>query len=394
MKGGVCDIRINPSQDTRGRGVLSLVVAFAGMPKDHWLYKNHPQLTICKKDPEKGEWIPVFTSEIIKRAEAGQWPPMALPCALLCDNDYNRQIRLIVRDAEAGKPITPIGYVDVQVKAAAEARNWQMGLIPSTPRNARAGSIIIRAGNLVDRLTFFGHIQKGLRFNIAVAIDFSVGNRPASDPKSLHYIVFKHPNSYERIIDAIGSVVEQYSTTQICYAWGFGACFKRQLSHVIPITNEAGSPALIGIHQLLTAYTLIVEKLQFDGTIAITPALEEAAKIVTSWPERREYLVFLILLQDDPGDLAAFLQGLRRHQGLPMGVLIIGVGVSLFPALSDKFRAGTPQTDDVGKQYERELVKFIKYADFKSENMAQMVSLALVTLRDEAVRWMEDSTPL
>jgi hypothetical protein len=229
---------------------------------------------------------------------------------------------------------------------------------------------------------------------VAVGIDFSAGNRPASDPKSLHYIVFKHPNSYERIIEAIGSVVEQYSATQMCYAWGFGARLKRVLSQSIPLLNEAGSPQLAGIHQLLTSYVALVEKLQFDGPIEIAPVLDEVVRLAQAGRENRHYLVFLILLQDDPSDLPVFLQTLWTNQKLPFTVLIIGVGTNPFPLLSDRFRSGSVQTDSQGREYDRELVRFMKYSDFRAENMSQLVSLALFSLRDEAVRWMEDMTPL
>jgi hypothetical protein len=299
-----------------------------------------------------------------------------------------------VEDAEPGKPVVGIGYVDVQVQAAGDARNWQLGLIPSNPKHARAGSIIIRAGNLVERLTFFGHVQRGLRFGLAVAIDFSAGNRPMNDPKSLHYIVFKRPNAYERIMEGIGTVVEQYSETQTCYAWGFGAKWKRQLSHAIPIVNEAGSPALAGVPQLIASYTALVEKLQFDGPIEVTPSLEEVVALIRASPEWHEYFVFLLLLHNDPSDLTAFLQCLWRNQKLPFTVLIIGVGPNRFPLLSERFRSGSMQVDDQGREYDREFVKFIKYAEFRGENLAQMVSIALFTLRDEAVHWMEDTAPI
>jgi hypothetical protein len=208
----------------------------------------------------------------------------------------------------------------------------------------------------------------------------------------MHYVIFKHPNAYERVVDAIGSVVEQYSATQTCYAWGFGAKLKRQLCQAIPITNEAGSPALQGVHQLLASYVGLVEKLQFDGPIAIAPVLEEATRLVT--PNTSNYLVFLILLVDDPVDLPKFLETLRNREELPFGVLIVGVGTNPFPLLSDKFRTGVSQVDHEGREYTRDFVKFIKYSEFKNVPISQMVSLALFALRDEAVRWMEDMTPL
>jgi hypothetical protein len=204
----------------------------------------------------------------------------------------------------------------------------------------------------------------------------------------------KHPNSYERIIDPIGSVVEQYSATHTCDAWGFGAKLKRQLTHACSITNETGSPALAGVHQLLASYTALVEKLQFDGPIEIAPALGEAARIARASSDQQNYLVFLILLQDDPTDLPKFLELLWQYQKLPITVLIVGVGTNQFPLLTEKFRSGSVQVDAHGREYDRELVRFMKYSDFRAENIDHMVSLALFTLRDEAVRWMEDVTPL
>jgi hypothetical protein len=388
MRNGFSDISITVNQAARCRGVLSMIVAFVGMPKDHWLMKNYPQLVICTRAAGETEWHEVFGTEVIKRSETGQWAPVSLPCRLICENDYSRQIRLLVRDAEPGQPVQPIGYLDLPVQLLGTARNLHLGLIPSNPLSARAGSILIRAASLTERLTFYGHVQRGLRFSFACSIDFASGNRPASDTKSLHYLLFKHPNAYERIIEAIGGVVEQYSNHRTCYAWGFGARINRQLSQAIPLVNEAGSLKLIGVTQMLGAYAALIEKLQFDGPAEILPSFNQALELVKATTNAKEYLVFLILIHADPADLQAFADAVHANQGEPFSIVIIGVGNNAFPKVLDKFRASKARSLEDELEFDR--VTFLKYADFGQENIAQMISTALLTIPDEAIRWLED----
>jgi hypothetical protein len=325
----------------------------------------------------------------------------------------DRSIRFFVRDSEpilemtekpmtAREPLTardrmmqhkkptPIGYCVVPVRVAGAARNLSLGLIPANTQAARAGELIIRAGDLVEKLTFFMHIKKGLRFNFACAIDFAATNRPPSDPKSLHYLRFKHSNVYERIIESIGSVVEQYSIKQVCHAWGFAAKLNRQLSQTIPLLTETGDSDLVGVHQLLASYTALIEKLHFDQPVAIVPSTQEVLKQIQKNTELSEYSVFLILLQDDPVDLAAFVMLVWDHQHDPISILIFGLGNATFQQLLGRFKMGATHRDENGRTFERDVVRFLRYNEWGQDNECQMISTALSHLQQEAIGWFED----
>lgn len=390
LKGGVGDVKVSVSQTSSGRGVLSLVVAFVGMPKDHWLLKNYPQLVICKEEEGTGDWTPIFSSEVVKRSETGQWQPISLPCRLICDNDFSRSIRLLVQDAQPGKRLKPIGHVDIPMKVVCEARNLQLGLIPANPLMARVGSIIIRASSMVERLTFYGHIQKGMRFHFACAIDFAATNRPVSDMKSLHYLLFKHPNAYEKCIEAIGGIVDQYSDTHVCRGWGFAARLNRQLSHQIPLVDEHGNEELVGVNQVLSAYQTIVEKLQFDKPVAILPSTVQAMKLLGDEDDGKTYLVFLLMIQDDPIDISQFVEYLYANQNKGISIVIIGIGDNPFTKMEERFQPGMPRRNSAGKEFDRDFVSFFKYRDFGDENITQMTSTAMFSVSDQAIHWIEN----
>jgi hypothetical protein len=390
LRNGFSDISITVKQAARCRGVLSMIVAFVGMPKNHWLLKNYPQLVICKR-ADAGEWKEVFGTEVIKRSETGQWAPISLPCRLICENDYSRQIRLLVRDSEPGRPPVSIGYLDISVQTLGTARNLHLGLIPANQLAARAGSILIRAASLTERLTFYGHIQRGLRFCFACAIDFASGNRPASDTKSLHYLLFKHPNAYEKIMSAIGGVVEQYSNHRLCQAWGFGAKLNRQLSQTSPLVNETGSPKLAGVFSLLNAYAAIIEKLQFDGPAELLPSFNQALQGIQDQGEIKEYLVFLVMIHADPVDLSKFLEAVHAHQSSPVSVVIVGIGTNSFARALEKFRPSKLRAMEEDMEIDR--IVFLRYVDFGAEGLPQMTSTALLAVPDQAIRWLEDQTP-
>lgn len=392
LMGGAGDVKIEVNQASHGRGVLSMIVAFVSMPKDHWLMKNYPQLVICKRVEEEDDWSPVFSSEIIKRSETGQWAPISLPCRLICDSDYTKPIRLLVQDAEPGKPIIPVGHVDLSVKQAGEAHNLRLGLIPANPKSARAGSIIIRAANLIERLTFYGHIKQGLRFNFACSIDFAASNRPPRDTKSLHYTSIGHKNNYELCIDSIGGIVEQYSEDKHCFAWGFAARMNRQLNHAFSLTSTSGQPKLTGVKDILNAYWRIFEKIQFDKPVSVCPSTSRALELVKGKKDQGCYLVFMLLIDDDPIDLNSLVDLLYLNQFEPISVIVIGIGENEFAKTEEKFRPGIPHKNSQGQEFERDFVIFIRFNDFGSDNIAQLASTALFSIPDQAVHWVEVNT--
>lgn len=387
LMGGAGDVKIEVIQDFKGRGVISLIVAFASMPKNHWLLKNYPFLQVCKWEMSKKVWVPVFRTKTIKRSECGQWEPFSLACRQLCDNDYSRKIRFVVIDEPDDKPPIEIGHVDVPLKSIGNVRNALLKLVPANPLQARAGEIIIRASTLVERQTFFGHIKNGLRFNFACSIDFSAGNRPARDTKSLHYTAIGQKNCYESCIDCIGGTVEQYSSDKKCRAWGFGAKVNRMLCQVIPLMPQGKD--LIGVKEILNSYWRLFEHLQFDHPICVCQSTLKAFEIMGDHPTISNYLVYLLLIQEDPSDLKEFVDLLYQHQYDPLSVIIIGIGDNDFPQTTSKFPTGGTIINSHSNPFDRDFITFIKFKNFGKEKLDLLTKTACCSIPEQAVHWVE-----
>ena len=386
LSGAAAEVSIAVSQELKGRGVISMIVAFYNMPKQHWLNKNYPELHVCKKDPASGQWIAVYTSEVIKRQDAGQWDPISIPCRSVCGDDYTQHIRLIVYNRENDSSYK-IGWCEDSVENICKMRNKIMVLKPSNKNTARAGNLIIRSAYLFERLTFFGQIRNGLRFNFACAIDFSATNRPPRDPKSLHYTSFGQLNAYQATIASIGATIESYSDGRPFHAWGFGAKYNRVLSHCFPLMIN-GNKDLNGLKDLQNAYWSIFENIVFDRPISIVPSTKQAIAQVKGSKNPADYLVFVIMIDGIPSDLDAFINLLYDNQMEPISVIIVGIGDSDFSLLEEKFTPGNLKNSD-NQIFERDVAVFLRFSNFGMNALDMLMSTALFSVPDQAVHWVD-----
>lgn len=384
------EIDISVHQESSGRGVLSMIIAFYKLPLDHWLIKNYPELQILKYDENIKDWASIYSSECVKRSDVGQWAPILLPCRLVCEDDYNREIKLVVINAEPGKEKYPIGYCHMTIKEISECRNKKIVLIPADPKKARAGNLIIRAATLIERSTFYGHIKNGLRFNFACAIDFNISNRPPRDSKSLHYTTVGEMNPYQTCMTEIYSAIEPYCDGRSFHAWGFAAKYKRVLNHCFPLVTHDGSPELNSIRDLQNSYWAIFEFIQFDKPVMICPATQMAINQVKGSKNPADYLVFLILIERVPDDFGDFVDLLYDNQHEPISIVIMGIGEYNFSQFEEYFVPGSFIKNSQGKPFEREFVVFVKYNTIS--NISQLTSTALLCVPEQAIHWVEVST--
>lgn len=386
LSGAAAEVTIQVSQESAGRGVLSMIVAFYNMPKDHWLMKNYPELHICKQENEN-RWASVRCTEVIKRQDAGQWDPISIPCRSICNNDYTKKIRFKVVDHPDEGNIVPIGYADASVQEVSQFRNKILTLTPYNPRVARCGNLIVRAATLIERLTFYGQLCKGLRFNFACAIDFASTNRPARDSKSLHYTTFGQDNAYQATMNAIGGAIEPYSDGHPFRAWGFAAKYNRVMSQSFPLTLE-GSEELAGLKALQNAYWNIFESIVFDKPVLIVPSLQMAINRVKGSRNPGNYLVFLILLANIPDDLEDFIDLLYQSQMEPISVIIVGIGDTDFTLLEQSFETGK-LVNSAGKSFDRDVAVFLRFNNFGMNGLTMLTSSALFSIPDQAMHWFE-----
>ena len=358
--------------------------------------KNYPELHICKKDDASGEWISVFKSDVMKNQDAGQWDPISIPCKSVCGENYNKKIRLYVYNdqketlqdkREVVKNFYKIGYAEATVNQIQSMRNEILTLKPCNPKVARAGNLIIRSASLFEKLTFFGQIMKGLRFNLACAISFASSNRPPRDSKSLHYTPFGQSNAYQATMGAIGGAIEPYSDGRPFHAWGLAAKYNRILSHCFPLTIN-GNKDLAGLRDLQNAYYGIFENIVFDKPVSIVPSTRQAISLVAGSKNPADYLVFVIMVNEVPVDLDEFIDLLYDNQMEPISVVVVGIGDDEFKEMGTKLSPGMLKNSKE-MVFDRDVALFIKFNDYGMQALDQFMSTALITVTDQAVHWVD-----
>jgi len=388
LTGATAEITVSAEQEYRGRGVISMIVAFYNMPKNHWLLKNYPQLAICTQN-DHGEWYPVFTSDPVKRSETGQWAPISLPCRLICNNDYNKPIRFLVQNAEQDQPVYPIGFKDLTVNMIQASKNTKFSLTPSNPRIARAGYIIIRTATLIERLTFFGHLKAGLRINFSCAIDFASSNKTSRNIQSLHELSVSRKNQYQATMSSIGQAIEPYSDGRKFHAWGFAAKYNGVLSYEFPLKSSDGSDELNGLRDLNNSYRNIVENIKPDMPIRIVPSTIQAIKLVKGKKDPNSYMVHTIMIDDIPVDLDEFMDLLYENQYEPISIVIVGIGEADFTKFEEKCSKGPIRFNTYGAPFEREFFVFLKFSSYGMDSTDLMTSVALYSVQEQALHWVE-----
>jgi hypothetical protein len=74
--------------------------------------------------------------------------------------------------------------------------------------------------------------------------------------------------------------------------------------------------------------------------------------------------------------------------------LIFGLGNATFQQLLGRFKMSTTHRDESGRAFGRQVVRFLRYNEWGQDNEAQMISIALSHLQQEAIEWFEDITGL
>jgi hypothetical protein len=289
-----CEIRFVAENPTR-RDVLSLVVAFARMPADHWLWKNSPRLAVLREDG-----LSVFESEAIERRDAGQWAAFSIARRLICvsDDAVDGQLMFVVRDGRH-----EIGRAGVTLKQLANARNLQLDLAP-----ARSGVLLVRAGAMFEKPTLFGQLRRGLRLVFGVGVDFS----------SRHAVDVRRKNPYEDAIEAFGAIIAPWSGGAACYGEGFGALLHRKPDILFGRSNTPQA--------LVSTYAPLAEKVSSAPPARVMPSTRRAFALAP--PTGRTFLVWVLLLQSDPEDIDEFAE-LVVSSDIP--VYVVGIGISNVP---------------------------------------------------------------
>lgn len=101
----------------------------------------------------------------------------------LSRNDDNRLLRVEIYETRKGIHKI-IGTCEFTIKEVAIDQKTMFTVIN---KKILAGTLEIKKCYFVDRYTFLDYIHGGCEVSLMVAMDFTMTNKPPSDPASLHF---------------------------------------------------------------------------------------------------------------------------------------------------------------------------------------------------------------
>ena len=193
-------------------------------------------------------------------------------------------------------------------------------------------------------------------------------------PGTLHHKTSEFVNDYEEAIMAIDDALSPYSSSKEYVVWGFGAKFGGVVRHIF----QCGStPTASGVQGVLDAYRSIFQSdLVMSGPTVFVQVLQAAAlrarkhhvrffqsrwivcvSVIFSdliffrlanWQEQmksnRRYCVLLIITDGMVDDVEETKRKLHVYRGMPLSVIIVGVGRAEFKGMNALCNEGTRAT--------------------------------------------------
>lgn len=183
------------------------------------------------------------------------------------------------------------------------------------------------------RPKFSDYVKAGvLDIDFCVAIDFTSSNGDPRRPGTQHFSRDGMMNDYEEAIEAVGSTIGKYSSSQEYPVWGFGAKYGGKVRHIFQI---GGAPTAVGTQGILDAYRTVFETdLIMSGPTEINSVLRAAAnrsKTHLRAPpsaSNMKYCVLLILTDGIVHNLQSTRELVRKYGEfrLPLSVIVVGIG--------------------------------------------------------------------
>jgi len=186
------------------------------------------------------------------------------------------------------------------------------------------------------RPKFSDYVKAGMvDIDFCVAVDFTSSNGDPRRPGTQHFSRDGMMNDYEEAIEAIGSTIEKYSSTQEYPVWGFGAKFGGKVRHIFQC--DPNSPTAHGTQGVLDAYRTVFETdFIMSGPTEINAVLRAAAnrskKYYSAPPSSQskmmQYCVLLILTDGIVHNLQSTQELIRKYREfqLPLSVIVVGIG--------------------------------------------------------------------
>lgn len=340
--------------------------------------KSDPFL-LFSRQKTNGEWINAYKTEVVKNSLSPSWRPIMIESRKLFGGNQNSELKIECYDYDSNGSHDLIGSFCTRFSEISKASEGEVSwsCINEKKKSKKesytdSGTILLTYCKVSKKeKAFYDFITSGLQLNFTVGIDFTASNGEAQKAGSLHYITPEGPNDYQKAISSVGSVIEDYDFDKKFPALGFGARIPPHysISHEFALNFNAINPFCNGINGILEEYKMCLSHIQFYGPTNFSPIINHVAKFALTAHEEKQakhYCVLLILTDGAISDMDDTLEALVYASGLPMSVIIVGIGCADFDAMKILDGDNGVLKSSSGKEAFRDIVQFVEFSHFKN----------------------------
>jgi len=357
--------------------VLTMQFAANNLDKKDFLGKSDPFLVLAKINEDNSTTV-VHKTEVVKNTLNPTWRTFSVPMRVLCNGDLDRTIIMQCFDWDSDG-----GSHDLIGEFQTNARTLMKGQCADTFYNCinekkrikkkgykNSGTIRLLSCRVDKEYSFLDYIQGGTQLHFTVAVDFTASNGDPRQMTSLHSLHPTQPNSYMVAIRAIGQIISDYDSDKMFPALGFGAKVPPdgRVSHEFFLNGNPSSPFCQGVDGILQAYHHSLQVVQLYGPTNFSPVINHVARFASAVRDGSAYFVLLIITDGVISDMSDTKKAIIYASGLPMSIIIVGVGGADFQAM-DELDGDYAGVSSDGQCVQRDIVQFVPLRDFQNPSM-------------------------
>ena len=274
----------------------------------------------------------------------------------------------------------PIGYAEFNLRLL--EYNLSMDIITNirlqSSKYGDIGNVSINYDQTV-KFTFIDYLQKGMRINLDIAIDYTASNNePQDNPIPLHNTDPRYSNDYEEAIESCGSIVAFYDYDQLFPVYGFGGIPRSpynptgSVDHCFNV-NFQKDPNINGIENIIKAYRESLSKVALASptcfSFVIDKVIQEIKYDMENNRDENHYYILLILTDGCINDTQQTMDKIVEASYLPMSIIIVGIGKADFTLMNLLDGDEKPVKNSRGEPWKRDIVQFVEFEKFKKKNL-------------------------
>lgn len=369
-------IQIISEEVSSNKEEVTITFNAINLDKKDFFGKSDPYLEI-RKSTESNQYVVIHRTEVIMNNLNPKWKQFTLSVATLCNGDYQRDLKFTVYDWDSNGSPDFIGSFHTNLdKLRQGPGSYNHYDVINHDKQKKKGSkyknsgiVMLQDFTLISVPSFLDYIQGGTQVNFTVAVDFTGSNGNPNDPRSLHYKdPSGRPNQYVTAITSVGEIIQDYDYDKQFPALGFGARVppRFDVSHEFYLNLSPDSPFCNGMEGILAAYYNSLYNVQLYGPTNFSPVINHVAKFARAYQnDPTNYFVLLIITDGIITDLEETKRAIIAASGLPLSLIIVGVGNEDFEAM-DALDSDDKLLRSGGMVAKRDIVQFVEMRKFVS----------------------------